>query len=52
LRPERSTARSLAAELAPQFGVNTVAPSLTDTPLAASLLNRPANEMLPSNDTR
>lgn len=31
-------ARSLAAELAPKIRVNAVAPSLTDTPLAASLL--------------
>lgn len=31
--------RSLAAELAPQVRVNCVAPSLTDTPLAAKLLN-------------
>ena len=30
--------RSLAAELAPQIRVNAVAPSLTDTPLAAPLL--------------
>jgi 3-oxoacyl-[acyl-carrier protein] reductase len=30
--------RSLAAELAPKIRVNAVAPSLTDTPLAASLL--------------
>lgn len=33
--------RSLAAELAPRVRVNTIAPSLTDTPLAANLL---ANE--------
>jgi len=32
-------ARSLAAELAPSIRVNLIAPSLTDTPLAASLLN-------------
>jgi 3-oxoacyl-[acyl-carrier protein] reductase len=32
-------ARSLAAELAPAVRVNAVAPSLTDTPLAASLLS-------------
>ena len=32
-------ARSLAAELAPRVAVNCVAPSLTDTPLAASLLS-------------
>ncbi len=31
--------RSLAAELAPTIRVNSIAPSLTDTPLAASLLN-------------
>lgn len=31
--------RSLAAELAPKIRVNAIAPSLTDTPLAASLLN-------------
>lgn len=31
--------RSLAAELAPTIRVNAIAPSLTDTPLAASLLN-------------
>jgi 3-oxoacyl-[acyl-carrier protein] reductase len=30
---------SLAAELAPKIRVNVIAPSLTDTPLAASLLN-------------
>ncbi len=34
--------RSLAAELAPKIRVNAVAPSLTDTPLATSLLNQPA----------
>ena len=34
--------RSLAAELAPKIRVNAVAPSLTDTPLAESLLNQPA----------
>jgi NAD(P)-dependent dehydrogenase (short-subunit alcohol dehydrogenase family) len=32
-------ARSLAAELAPNIRVNVIAPSLTDTPLAAGLLN-------------
>ena len=32
-------ARSLAAELAPTIRVNVIAPSLTDTPLAAGLLN-------------
>ena len=31
--------RSLAAELAPKIRVNAIAPSLTDTPLAAHLLN-------------
>ena len=31
--------RSLAAELAPKIRVNCIAPSLTNTPLAASLLN-------------
>jgi|1048.fasta_scaffold02462_10 NAD(P)-dependent dehydrogenase (short-subunit alcohol dehydrogenase family) len=31
--------RSLAAEMAPTVRVNAIAPSLTDTPLAASLLN-------------
>lgn len=35
-------ARSLAAELAPRVRVNVVAPSLTDTPLAGSLLNQDA----------
>jgi NAD(P)-dependent dehydrogenase (short-subunit alcohol dehydrogenase family) len=33
--------RALAAEFAPQIRVNCIAPSLTDTPLAASLLNTP-----------
>ena len=33
---------SLAAELAPKIRVNAVAPSLTDTPLAESLLNQDA----------
>lgn len=33
--------RSLAAEYAPGIRVNCIAPSLTDTPLAASLLNTP-----------
>lgn len=32
-------ARSLAAEYAPQFRVNVIAPSLVDTPLASRLLN-------------
>jgi NAD(P)-dependent dehydrogenase (short-subunit alcohol dehydrogenase family) len=31
--------RSLAAEFAPKIRVNAIAPSLTDTPLAASLIN-------------
>jgi NAD(P)-dependent dehydrogenase (short-subunit alcohol dehydrogenase family) len=34
--------RSLAAELSPKIRVNCIAPSLTDTPLAASLLNSDA----------
>ena len=33
--------RALAAELAPSVRVNCIAPSLTDTPLAAALLNTP-----------
>jgi NAD(P)-dependent dehydrogenase (short-subunit alcohol dehydrogenase family) len=33
--------RSLAAEFAPKIRVNCIAPSLTDTPLAAALLNSP-----------
>jgi 3-oxoacyl-[acyl-carrier protein] reductase len=33
--------RALAAELAPSIRVNTIAPSLTDTPLAARLLSSP-----------
>lgn len=33
--------KALAAELAPAIRVNCIAPSLTDTPLAASLLNTP-----------
>jgi len=35
-------ARALAAELAPKICVNVIAPSLTDTPLAGSLLNSDA----------
>jgi 3-oxoacyl-[acyl-carrier protein] reductase len=35
-------ARSLAAELAPRIRVNCIAPSLTDTPLAAGLLDTAA----------
>lgn len=31
--------KSLAAELAPKYRVNTIAPSLVDTPMAANLLN-------------
>ena len=31
--------RALAAELSPDIRVNCIAPSLTDTPLASSLLN-------------
>lgn len=42
--------RSLAADLAPKVRVNCVAPSLTDTPLAASLLNSEAK--LESNASR
>jgi NAD(P)-dependent dehydrogenase (short-subunit alcohol dehydrogenase family) len=34
--------RSLAAELAPKIRVNAIAPSLTDTPLANTLLNSDA----------
>ena len=33
--------RSLAAELSPTIRINAIAPSITDTPLAASLLNTP-----------
>jgi NAD(P)-dependent dehydrogenase (short-subunit alcohol dehydrogenase family) len=36
--------RSLAAELTPKIRVNTIALSLTDTPLAASLLNSEAKQ--------
>lgn len=36
--------RSLAAELAPRIRVNAIAPSLTDTPLAESLLNSEAKQ--------
>jgi NAD(P)-dependent dehydrogenase (short-subunit alcohol dehydrogenase family) len=35
-------ALSLAAELAPKIRVNVIAPSLTDTPLAGTLLNTEA----------
>jgi NAD(P)-dependent dehydrogenase (short-subunit alcohol dehydrogenase family) len=34
-------AKALAAEFAPKIRVNCIAPSLTDTPLAAALLNTP-----------
>jgi len=37
-------ALSLAAEFAPKIRVNTIAPSLTDTPLAGSLLNSDAKK--------
>jgi 3-oxoacyl-[acyl-carrier protein] reductase len=37
-------ARSLAAELAPKIRVNGIAPSLTDTPLAGTLLNTDAKK--------
>ena len=36
--------RSLAAELAPKIRVNAIAPSLTDTPLASTLLNSEAKK--------
>lgn len=36
--------RSLAAELAPKIRVNAIAPSLTDTPLGANLLNSEAKK--------
>lgn len=42
--------RSLAAELAPNIRVNAVAPSITDTPLAAKLLN--TNEKKAANAQR
>lgn len=35
--------RALAAELAPKIRVNAIAPSLTDTPLAAGLTSNPQN---------
>lgn len=41
--------RSLAAELAPKIRVNAIAPSLTDTPLAANLLNSDAKRESSSN---
>ncbi len=37
-------ARALAAELAPKVRVNVIAPSLTDTPLAAPLLASEARQ--------
>lgn len=36
--------KSLAAELAPHIRVNAIAPSLTDTPLAAALLSTPEKQ--------
>jgi NAD(P)-dependent dehydrogenase (short-subunit alcohol dehydrogenase family) len=42
--------KALAAELAPQIRVNAVAPSITNTPLAATLLNSP--EKLEGNAQR
>ncbi|MCX8496732.1 MAG: SDR family oxidoreductase, partial [Akkermansiaceae bacterium] len=36
--------RSLAAELAPKIRVNAIAPSLTETPLASTLLNSDAKK--------
>jgi len=41
--------RSLAAELAPNIRVNAIAPSLTDTPLAGSLLNSDAKREASAN---
>ena len=41
--------RSLAAELAPHIRVNCIAPSLTDTPLAASFLNTPEKKEAGAN---
>ncbi len=41
--------KSLAAELAPTIRVNCIAPSLTDTPLAASLLNTDAKREANAN---
>ncbi len=43
-------ARSLSAEFAPSIRVNCIAPSLTNTPLAGSLLNSP--EKVTANDAR
>jgi NAD(P)-dependent dehydrogenase (short-subunit alcohol dehydrogenase family) len=42
--------KSLAAEWAPSIRVNTIAPSLTDTPLAEPLLNTPEKKL--ANDQR
>jgi 3-oxoacyl-[acyl-carrier protein] reductase len=42
-------ALSLAAELAPKIRVNAIAPSLTDTPLASSLLNTDVKRDAASN---
>lgn len=36
--------RALSAELAPQIRVNSIAPSITNTPLAAGLLNTPEKQ--------
>jgi len=41
--------RSLAAEFAPQIRVNCIAPSLTDTPLAAQLLSTEAKQKAASD---
>lgn len=41
--------RSLAAELSPKIRVNAIAPSLTDTPLAAHLLNSDAKRDASNN---
>jgi NAD(P)-dependent dehydrogenase (short-subunit alcohol dehydrogenase family) len=42
--------RALSAELAPSIRVNCIAPSLTDTPLAASLLN--SEQKMEANEQR
>ena len=42
-------AKSLAAEFAPSIRVNAIAPSLTDTPLSASLLNTEQKRELNAN---
>jgi Dehydrogenases with different specificities (related to short-chain alcohol dehydrogenases) len=44
--------RSLAAEWAPAIRVNCIAPSLTDTPLAARLLGSDEKKKLLAQDTR